>query len=418
MGRNADKRKARKTGTDGTDPAESSPGARAVADDDVDPSVALGDQGPRSLAGDLLIDLPIGADSPVDESLARALFKLTCLLAVRGRDGVPRENLARVAQEVAGIIEADTVSLMRLETGDDVVPSRLVLLGAFGLAAADEGLVTFEIGGTSGGVAGKVALSGQAMRIEDAPRDPRFHRLYGQRTEIGSLLAVPLRYPPTTGRGGRGQGGRVVGVLTASRREIRAFNDIDQERLALVADSLAQDLEQTRLLFDAVTDPLTGLASRLALLVELPRALEVARRYRTELSLLILDVDGLRAVNERHGKLAGDRFLVEVGRRLRGALRSADLCARLSGDEIAVLLPMTSANNARALAKRLVRMLSQPMPGLDGIVPTWSVGVATLSPGDEDALGLLWRCDEALSTAKSQGGDTIVSAVFRRPASE
>src|SRR5690349_18253308 len=138
MGRNADKRKARKAGTDPAETA-SSPGAPAVADDDVDASAPIADQGPRSLAGDLLI----GADSPVDGSMARALFKLTCLLAVRGRDGVPRENLARVAQEVAGIIEADTVSLMRLETGDDVVPSRLVLLGAHGLAAADEGLVTF-----------------------------------------------------------------------------------------------------------------------------------------------------------------------------------------------------------------------------------------------------------------------------------
>lgn len=401
MGRNADKRKARKGGSQGE-----GPGVTASVEQSQPDGEAIGDE-PRSLAGE--VTWTASALEDIDESLSRALFKLTCLLAVRGRDGIPRENLQRVAAEVATIIEADTVSLLRLETGDDV-PARLVLLGSHGLAASDEGLVTFELGSsTEGGIAGQVAATGQAMRIEDAPRDPRFHRLYGQRTEIGSLIAVPLRYPASAA--GRG---RVVGVLTASRREIRAFQDADQERLALVGDSIAQDLEQTRLLFDAVTDPLTGLGSRLALLVELPRALEVARRYRSELSLLILDVDGLRAVNERHGKLAGDRFLIEVGRRLRPALRGADLCARLSGDELAVLLPMTPANAARALAKRLVRLLSQPMPGFDGIVPTWSVGTATLSPGDEDALGFLWRCDEAVSTAKTQGGDAIVSAVFRR----
>jgi diguanylate cyclase (GGDEF)-like protein len=395
MGKNADKRKARKGGFQGEGPAV------GVASPETDARAQLDTGEPRSLAGDAAHLL----DDGLDGSLSRALFKLTCLLAVRGRDGIPRENLRRVATEVASIIEADTISLLRLEAADDGVPARLVLLCAHGLAGADEGLVTFELGD---GVAGQVASAGEAVRIEDAPRDPRFHRLYGQRTEIGSLLAVPLRYPST------GKNGRIVGVLTASRREIRAFQDDDEERLLLVGNSIAQDLEQTRVWFDAVTDALTGLGSRLSLLVELPRALEVARRYRTELSLLILDVDGLRAVNERHGKLAGDRFLVETGRRLRSSLRAADSCARLGGDEIAVLLPMTSANAARALAKRLVRLLSQPMPGLDGTVPTWSVGTATLAPGDEDALGLLWRCDEAVSSAKTQGGDSIVSAVLRR----
>lgn len=401
MGKNADKRKARKGDSHGEEP---------VAPE----SVVVPPEEPRSLAGELMWTVSDRGD--VDDSLSRALFKLTCLLAVRGRHGVPRENLQRVAAEVAAIVQADTVSLLRLEHGEEGQPARLHLLAAHGLAAVDEGQVTFELAGAHSGSAGgaiaaQVALTGEAMSVEDAPRDPRLHRVYGQRTETGSLLAVPLRYPSSSG-------GRVLGVLTASRREIRAFHHEEQERLALVGDSIAQDLEQTRLLFDAVTDPLTGLGSRLALLVELPRAVELARRYRTELSLLIFDIDGLRALNERHGKRAGDRFLVEVGRRLRPALRAADLCARLSGDELAVLLPLTSANAARALAKRMVRLLSLPTPGLDGIVPTWSVGVATLSPSDEDALGLLWRCDEAVTTAKAQGGDTIVSGVYRRPASE
>jgi diguanylate cyclase (GGDEF)-like protein len=103
----------------------------------------------------------------------------------------------------------------------------------------------------------------------------------------------------------------------------------------------------------------------------------------------------MRTVNDAHGKLAGDRFLVESGRRIRASVRAADLAVRLGGDQLAVLLPMTPANEARGLAKRLARLLGQPLPGLDGIAPTWSVGVATLAPGDEDALGLLWRCDEA-----------------------
>ena len=392
MGRNADKRKAKK----GPVPGE------AGDPSDVDGAAVVSAEGPRSLAGDL--EIP---GSVMDGSMARSLFKVTCLLAVRDARGVPAENMQQVATEVAAIVEADTVSILKLEHGDDVLPARLVLIGAHGLAPVDEGLVTFELGD---GVAGHVALSGTPVMIEDAPRDPRFHRLYGQRTEIGSMIAHPMRYP-STGKG------KALGVITASRREIRAFSPADQERLAVVADSIAQDLEQTRLLFDAVTDPLTGLHSRLSLLVALPREVEIARRYRTDLSLLVFDVDGLRALNESKGRLAADRFLVECGRRLRGALRAADLPVRLGADELAVLLPMTPANAARGLAKRLVRTLTAPAPDAvaDDAGPTWSVGVATLAVADEDALGLLWRCDEAVGAAKAAGGYAIVTAPVKRP---
>jgi diguanylate cyclase len=170
-------------------------------------------------------------------------------------------------------------------------------------------------------------------------------------------------------------------------------------------------MEQTRLLFDAVTDPLTGLGSRLSLLIALPREVEVARRYRTDLSLVVLDLDGLAAVNEKHGKLAGDRVLIESGRRLRGALRAADLAVRLGGDEFAALLPMTSSNNARALAKRLLKTMAQPVVGEDAL--KWSLGVSTLA-ADEDALGLLWRADMAVDDAKREGGDRFHAAPMPR----
>lgn len=352
--------------------------------------------GPRRLVPGL--ELPPGVDE--DGSLTRALFRVTCLVSVRDRQGVPRANMHRVASEVATMVQADTLTLLRLDAGDDLLPARLTLIGSHGLATVDQGLVTFELGD---GVAGQVALRGEAICIADAPRDPRFARLYGQRTEIGSLVAVPLRY-----------GGRILGVVTASRREIRAFSPADQERLTVAADSIAQDLEQARSLIEATTDPLTGLGSRLSLLLALPREVEVARRYGTELSLIIVDVDGLAAINAARGRAVGDRVLVECGRRLRGALRAADLPVRLGADELAVVLPMTPANNARGLAKRLVRTLQEPIPGLDGLELPLSVGVATLGGADEDALGFLWRCDAAVEAAKREGGDRIVGAVVPR----
>src|SRR5688572_5723836 len=120
MGRNAEKRKAKKGGAPTSSGA---PDARQTLSDhdehEDDPS--LTQPGPRSLAG--VLDIPSHVDA--DGSLARALFKVTCLLAVRDNRGVPPENMQKVAAEVGAIVEADTVSVLRLEHGDDVVPSRL-----------------------------------------------------------------------------------------------------------------------------------------------------------------------------------------------------------------------------------------------------------------------------------------------------
>jgi diguanylate cyclase (GGDEF)-like protein len=223
--------------------------------------------------------------------------------------------------------------------------------------------------------------------------------LYGQRTEIGSLLAVPLRFR-----------GRVLGVLAASRKETRAFHDQDEATLNVVAASIAQDFEQARMLREATTDPLTGLMSRLALLSTLPREVETARRYQTGLSLVLVDIDGLRTVNEAKGRAAGDLALVDIGQRLAQAVRSADLAVRFGGDEFALLLPMTEANDARAVAKRLQKVLLPVVRGLEDLTITASFGVATLAVSDEDALGLLWRADKALQLAKSEGGNCIAAA--------
>ena len=334
-----------------------------------------------------------------DASLARALFRITTLvgnaLARPHEDGLA--GMALVAEAVADVVEADTVSLLRLEAGDgDIVPARLVLTASHGLDIVDVGVVSFKLGD---GLAGRVALTGEAVRVDDAPRDPRFVRLHGQRTEIGSLLAVPLV-----------MGRKLLGVLTVSRREIKAFSPADEDRLHLVATTIAQDLEQARLYREAVADPLTGLVSRVAFLHALPREVEIARRYQTQLSLLLIDVDNLRALNTAGGRSAGDRFLRTMSARLAQTVRAADLVARFGGDEIAVLLPMTPANQARATAKRLVRLVAAPVA--DGTpAPTLTVAVATLQGmQDEDTEGLLGRVDRALLEGKARGGNTIVTA--------
>lgn len=403
MGKNADKKKARRladadvTTSPSTTTVPLSPTADAAPMARPAPPV----EAPAWWAANMLPPVPLEPDA-ADGSLARSLFRITALVgsAIARPWTVGIAGMKKVAAEVARVVDADTVTLLRLQPGDgDLVPARLVLTASHGLHDVDVGVVSF---GLNDGIAGLVARTGQVVRVEDAPRDPRFARLYGQRTEIGSLVAVPLRV-----------GGKILGVLTASRQEIRGFSTVDEERLHLVAATIATDLEQARLYRDAVADPLTGLISRVALLHALPREVEIARRYQTQLSVLLIDADGLAALNQAHGRGAGDAFLREVAARLQKAVRAADLVARFGGDELIVLLPMTPANQARATAKRLLRLLREP--AITPATTTFTIAVATLqSQLDEDALSLLDRLDRALLDGKGQGGDVIVAAPVER----
>lgn len=399
MGKNADKKKARRL-------ADVDGAATSRAPADTTPSASPSPppppgEAPAWWAANMLSPVPVEPDA-ADGSLARALFRITALVgsAIARPWTVGIAGMKKVAAEVARVVDADTVTLLRLQPGDgDLVPARLVLTASHGLNDVDAGVVGF---GLDDGIAGLVARTGQVVRVDDAPRDPRFARLYGQRTEIGSLLAVPLRV-----------GGKILGVLTASRQEIRGFSAVDEDRLQLVAATIATDVEQARLYRDAVADPLTGLVSRVALLHALPREVEIARRYQTQLSMLLIDADGLSDLNLRHGRGAGDAFLREVATRLQKAVRAADLVARFGGDELVVLLPMTPANQARATAKRLLRLLREP--GITPATTTFTVAVATLQGHvDEDGLSLLERLDRALLDGKAQGGDTIVAAAVER----
>jgi diguanylate cyclase (GGDEF)-like protein len=419
MGKNADKRRARRTGEASGDPGQSGDrnGAREPLVTTAAKDAATSASTPATVAAAAAATepapawwaqhmLPPPVEVAVDDdegTLSRALFQITTLLGgALARPGAQSaQALQQLAAAVARVCDADTVSLLRLQPGDgDLVPPRLVLTASHGLDVVDVGVVSFDVGD---GIAGRVAATGDIVRVEDAPRDPRFSRLYGQRTELGSLVAVPLRV-----------GRRILGVLTASRREIRAFSALDEDRLVTTATAIALDLEQARLYREAVGDPLTGLVSRVALLHAMPREVEIARRYQTQLSLVLLDADGLSALNSDHGRAAADHFLRTSAERLARTVRAADLVARFGGDEIVVLLPMTPANQARATAKRLVRALTTPPiePGC-----TWSVGVGTLQMHqDEDAAGLLARVDQAVVEAKKQGGNTIVNAAIdRRP---
>ena len=153
----------------------------------------------------------------------------------------------------------------------------------------------------------------------------------------------------------------------------------------------------------ATTDPLTGLANRRAFFDALEIEVARSRRYPRPLSLLMVDVDGLRVVNDTRGHPAGDRVLAAI---LREGVREVDLPARYGGDEFAVLLPETPLDGAAIAAERL-RAAVAGASFDDGLVLTLSVGVAATPPLEADAEKLVAEADAALYRAKNAGGNRV-----------
>jgi diguanylate cyclase (GGDEF)-like protein len=161
----------------------------------------------------------------------------------------------------------------------------------------------------------------------------------------------------------------------------------------------------------AETDALTGLRNRRAF--DAAVALEASRydRYARPLSLLLLDLDHFKAVNDTYGHEGGDAVLRKVADIVRNCVRDVDTAARFGGEELAVLLPETLLASAREVAERIrLTIASTPVPwGDTSIRVTVSIGMATVPETVDAVAGLLTNADEALYTAKRGGRNRVVS---------
>jgi diguanylate cyclase (GGDEF)-like protein len=162
----------------------------------------------------------------------------------------------------------------------------------------------------------------------------------------------------------------------------------------------------------ATTDVLTGLLTRRRFLEVGEDELERARRYGRPLSLIAIDLDHFKQVNDRYGHAAGDAVLAGVANVLREHTRQHDLVGRIGGEEIAVALPETGVETARLVAERIRMRVSTLTPTVDGVtIPvTASFGVAIAEPSDISILDMLKRADQALYRAKARGRDRVEAA--------
>jgi diguanylate cyclase (GGDEF)-like protein len=205
--------------------------------------------------------------------------------------------------------------------------------------------------------------------------------------------------------------GRVYLIVAHSdiTERVRAERTIRETKHAVDAANRALRLALKREQRMARTDDLTGAHNRRHFFELGERLFELARRYAQPLSLILLDIDRFKTINDSHGHEVGDAVLVHVVEVMKTHLRGVDLFARIGGEEFAVLLPQTDTARALHVAERLRKDLARRVVEVGGtrLQVTVSAGVATLEAADQDLESLLRRADAGLYAAKESGRDRI-----------
>ena len=225
--------------------------------------------------------------------------------------------------------------------------------------------------------------------------------------QAGVRLGDDLCFPMVVGDAVVG----VVGVRNSpliSEPEAHAL--VAAVAVLAIAIRNSQLLTQTR--ESSIRDGLTGCFNRTYALDTLRSELQRSRRSGRGVSVMMIDIDDFKLVNDRHGHLTGDAMLSAIGSRITSSLRTTDVKCRYGGDEFLIVLPETSLNGAEHAAAMLVEEVAQiRLEAHGGIVtPTVSVGVAAAIDGESEPTSLIARADQALYEAKRNGRNRTVTS--------
>jgi len=310
--------------------------------------------------------------------------------------------LRTIMEKIDEFLHPDTWSMLLV----DEVKQELYFELAIGKNAHGLKDVRIKIGQ---GIAGWVAQNQQAVIVPDVSKDTRFFGKVDEKTkmETRSIVAVPVRFRD-----------HCLGVIELINcMDMDGFHDRDLALLEALADFAAIALENARHVQRihelTITDDCTNLYNARHLNFILETEIYRSQRYGYEFSLVFLDLDHFKSVNDTHGHLAGSKLLAEIGDVLRDNCRLIDFAFRYGGDEFVILLPQTSKENACVVARRLHKLIREThwlkSEALDVRITT-SAGVASYPTDSKTKAELLHLADEAMYMVKNSSRDNVAAA--------
>jgi diguanylate cyclase (GGDEF)-like protein len=311
--------------------------------------------------------------------------------------------LRTIMEKITEVLQPDTWSLLLM----DINKNELYFQIATGKGSDALKDVRIKVGQ---GLAGWVAKSGQAVVVPDTTKDERFFSQVDEttRTETRSIVAVPVRF--------RDQCLGVIELINCVGPE-GVFSQRDLALLEALADYAAIAIENARHVQRihelTITDDCTSLYNARHLNFMLDTEIYRSHRYAFEFSLIFIDLDHFKNINDTYGHLMGSKLLAEIGESIKEKCRMIDLAFRYGGDEFVVLLPQTSKENATGVAKRLHKLIRESVwlkePGLNVSI-TASVGVAAYPTDSRTKAELLHLADEAMYFVKQTSRDSVAAS--------
>ncbi|MHB8539684.1 MAG: sensor domain-containing diguanylate cyclase [Candidatus Acidiferrales bacterium] len=310
--------------------------------------------------------------------------------------------LRTIMEKINEVLRPDTWSLLLMDTEKQELYFEI----ATGEGADALKDVRIKLGQ---GIAGWVAQTGEVVVVPDTRKDSRFFSQVDEKTktQTQSIVAVPVRF--------RDQCLGVIELINCvgdtgfSARELALLEALAD--YAAIAIENARHVQRIHEL--TITDDCTTLYNARHLNFMLDTEIYRSHRYSYEFSLIFIDLDHFKAVNDTHGHLMGSKLLGEIGTMVKSNCRLIDFAFRYGGDEFVLLLPQTSKDNACRVARRLHRLIKETVWLKDAALNvrvTSSVGVASYPLDSSDKAGLLHLADEAMYLVKNTTRDRVAAA--------
>jgi diguanylate cyclase (GGDEF)-like protein len=261
------------------------------------------------------------------------------------------------------------------------------------------------------GMSGYVIANGKSLIIHDLLEEEQNARReglefiqFGSPDVIRSILAVPMRL-----------GGEVIGAISTQSYQPHAYNEEDLTLLEMLASYAAIALENSRLFKKiqrlAITDSLTDIYNRRHLFVLGQREFNRARRFKRPLSVIFIDIDHFKEVNDRYGHRVGDQVLTLITRTIQEHIRDIDVMGRYGGEEFLLFIPEVDLETSRHIAERIRSSVERALTNSRFSRPpvTISLGVVALTDDIPSLTALVARADAAMYEAKRDGRNRVAT---------